>query len=152
MLSTTFKLGTIFLNHIVFPTASWHATNSTYIIDDVVNVCFELLYDIAPPASMNYNQTWTFYLFTPCKIWIWVICNIKAPQFLYVNMRSSVHCKYRKTFLTDFECPIIEFLWNSPSILIMNSKLVWVHIWSYTMLPIAETYGTDFIWSIAYWF
>jgi hypothetical protein len=53
MSSTIFKLGINFFRQFTCPVASQHTTNSAYIVDEVVTVCLELFYDIAPSARVN---------------------------------------------------------------------------------------------------
>jgi len=67
-------------------------------------------------------------------------------------MRPFVPCKYRKAFLTIFQCSIPGLLWNLPSTPVTKAKSGRVHTWAYCKLPTAEAYGTAFIWSISCWF
>jgi hypothetical protein len=67
-------------------------------------------------------------------------------------MRPFIPCMYLKAFLIPFQWLWPRFLWYLPSILVTNAKLGRVHTWTYIRLPTAKAYGTDFIWSISYWF
>jgi hypothetical protein len=63
-----------------------------------------------------------------------------------------VPCIYLKAFLIPFQWLMPEFFLYLPSIQVTKDKSERVHIWAYIRFPIAEAYGTDFIWSISYWF
>jgi hypothetical protein len=53
MLSTTLTSGPNFLSYSAYLVASKQATNSAYIVDDIMIVCLELFHYMTPFVSVN---------------------------------------------------------------------------------------------------
>lgn len=78
--------------------------------------------------------------------------SFRLSHLLYVSMRSLVPRISLKTFFVAFEWLGPGSDWYLPSILVTKHKSGCVQTWAYMMLPTGEGCGTDFIWSILYWF